>query len=43
MNRWALKVQGLEKKKHYEQVLYREVDGLDDEFATLNSCVMSYK
>ncbi len=36
MDRWVLKVQGLEeKKKHYEQVLRRELDGLDDEFATL--------
>ena len=31
-----LKVRGLEaKKKHYEQVLQRELDGLDDEFNTL--------
>ena len=36
MDRWVLKVQGLEeKKKHYEQVLQRELDGLDDEFNTL--------
>jgi len=36
MDRWVLKVRGLEeKKKHYEQVLRRELDGLDDEFATL--------
>lgn len=36
MDRWVLKVQGLEeKKKHYEQVLQRELDGLDDEFGTL--------
>lgn len=36
MDRWVLKIQGLEeKKKHYEQVLRRELDGLDDEFATL--------
>ncbi len=36
MDRWVLKIQGLEeKKKHYEQVLQRELDGLDDEFNTL--------
>ena len=36
MDRWVLKIQGLEeKKKHYEQVLRRELDGLDDEFTTL--------
>ena len=36
MDRWVLKVKGLEeKKKRYEQVLRRELDGLDDEFTTL--------
>lgn len=36
MDRWVLKVRGLEeKKKHYEQILQRELDGLDDEFNTL--------
>ena len=36
MERWVLKIQNLEeKKKHYEQVLRRELDGLDDEFSTL--------
>lgn len=36
MERWVLKVQGLEqKKRHYEEILRRELDGLDDEFATL--------
>ena len=36
MDRWVLKIQGLEeKKKHYEQVLRRELDGLDDEFGML--------
>ena len=36
MDRWVLKVRALEeKKKHYEQVLQRELDGLDDEFNTL--------
>ena len=36
MERWVLKIQALEeKKKHYEGVLRRELDGLDDEFATL--------
>jgi len=36
MDRWVLKVQALEeKKKHYEKVLRRELDGLDDEFGTL--------
>lgn len=36
MDRWVLKVRGLEeKKKRYERVLWRELDGLDDEFNTL--------
>lgn len=36
MDRWVLKIQSLEeKKKHYEQVLRRELDGLDDEFNVL--------
>ncbi len=36
LERWALKIQGLEaRKQHYEQVLRRELDGLDDEFSTL--------
>lgn len=36
MERWVLKIQALEeKKRHYEQVLRRELDGLDDEFSTL--------
>ena len=36
LDRWVLKIQGLEeKKRHYEQVLRRELDGLDDEFSTL--------
>ena len=36
MDRWVLKIQALEeKKKHYEGVLRRELDGLDDEFSTL--------
>jgi len=36
MDRWVLKIRALEeKKKHYEGVLCRELDGLDDEFATL--------
>lgn len=36
MERWVLKIQGLEERKqHYEQVLRRELDGLDDEFGTL--------
>jgi len=36
MDRWVLKVQALEeKKRHYEQVLRQELDGLDDEFTTL--------
>ncbi len=30
MERWVLKIQGLEeKKRHYEKVLHRELDGLD--------------
>ena len=36
MDRWVLKIRALEEKKmHYEGVLRRELDGLDDEFATL--------
>ncbi len=36
LERWALKIQGLEQhKRHYEQVLRRELDGLDDDFNTL--------
>ena len=36
LDRWVLKIQALEgKKQHYETVLRRELDGLDDEFATL--------
>ena len=36
LERWALKIQDLEvRKQHYEQVLRRELDGLDDEFGTL--------
>ena len=36
MGRWVLKVQALEqKKRHYESVLQREMDGLDDEFSVL--------
>lgn len=36
LERWALKIEGLEAhKRHYEQVLRREPDGLGDEFSTL--------
>lgn len=36
MERWVVKIEALEqKKRHYEEVLRRELDGLDDEFATL--------
>ena len=36
MDRWVLKVRALEeKKRHYEGVLQRELDGLDDEFSVL--------
>lgn len=36
MERWVTKVQALERKKqHYEAVLQRELDGLDDEFSVL--------
>jgi len=36
MDRWVLKIRAPEgKKKHYEGVLRRELDGLDDEFNTL--------
>ena len=36
MERWVLKIETLEqKKRHYEEILRRELDGLDDEFASL--------
>lgn len=36
MERWVVKVQALEeKKRHYEDILRRELDGLDDEFENL--------
>lgn len=36
LERWVLKIATLEeKKRHYEDVLRRELDGLDDEFDTL--------
>lgn len=36
MDRWVLKVQALEeRKRHYEAVLCRELNGVDDEFSTL--------
>jgi hypothetical protein len=36
MERWVMKINALEgKKRHYEQVLRRELDGLDEEFESL--------
>lgn len=36
MERWVLRIQSLEeKKRHYEAVLRRELDGLDEEFSAL--------
>ena len=36
MERWVLKIRALEeKKRHYEDVLRNELNGLDDEFTTL--------
>ena len=36
MERWVLKINALEgKKRHYENVLRRELNGLDEEFETL--------
>ena len=36
MERWVMKIGTLEgKKRHYEQVLRRELDGLDEEFESL--------
>ena len=36
MERWVNKIATLEQKKqHYEEILRRELDGLDDEFETL--------
>ncbi len=36
MERWAMKIQALdEKKRHYEEVLRRELTGLDEEYAAL--------
>lgn len=44
MDRWVLKIQALEeKKKHYEGVLRRELDGLDDEFSTLKFLAQELK
>lgn len=40
MERWVLKIQALEtKKRHYEEVLKRELSGLDEEYETL--CFLS--
>lgn len=36
MERWVLRIQGLEqKKRHYEEVLQRELHDVDDEFSSL--------
>ena len=36
LERWVLKIEALEEKKcHYEAILRRELDGLDDEFGDL--------
>ena len=35
LERWVNKISTLEKKRHYEEILRRELDGLDDEFETL--------
>ena len=36
MERWVMKIAALEeKKRHYEDILRRELDGLDDEFENL--------
>ena len=36
LDRWVLKIDSLEeKKRHYETILRRELDGLDDEFTAL--------
>lgn len=36
MERWVLKIQALEmKKRHYEEVLKKELSGLDEEYETL--------
>ena len=36
LDRWVLKIDSLEeKKRHYETILWRELDGLDDEFTAL--------
>ena len=36
MERWVVKIAGLEeKKRHYEDILQRELNGLDDEFGNL--------
>lgn len=37
MERWVVKIQELEgKKRHYEDILRREISGLDDEFQSLH-------
>ena len=36
LERWVMKIAALEeKKRHYEAILRRELDGLDDEFGDL--------
>ena len=36
MNRWVLRIQGLEqKRKHYEDILQQELREADDEFNSL--------
>ena len=36
LERWVVKIAALEeKKRHYEAILRRELDGLDDEFSDL--------
>ena len=37
MERWVGKIAAMEeKKRHYEEILRRELDGLDDEFTSLS-------
>ena len=37
MDRWVVKIEGLEQKKHeYETILKRELNAVDDDFSTLN-------
>jgi len=44
LNRWLLKVEGLEqKKKSYEEILKQNLQGIDEEFGVLRSLCSEYR